>query len=85
MGGVSAKVKDLTVRNGRGFVTFVAPQKPRQMYRLVLDAGTWHPNVKVGRAISVEWPDENGAYHTVVGDVTYRRSNIIHVNGVLYE
>ena len=78
-------VKDLTVRNGRGCVTFVTRPEPCQMYRLVLDTGTWHPDVKVGRAISVEWPDEDGVYHTVQGDVCYRRSNIIRVNGVLYD
>jgi hypothetical protein len=74
-------VKDLTVRTA-GYSTTMFRTKPCEMYRLILDEGEWHPNVKVGMGLRVEWFDENGRLVRVRGDVCYRRRNIIHVNGV---
>ena len=58
--------------------------QPTFMLKLRL-ACDWPEHVKVGTGISVDWHDDDGDYHVIEGNVCYRRSDIIHVNGVCRE
>ena len=57
--------------------------EPCEMYRLILAEGVWEDDIKVGRGVCVSWEAADGSLPCLEGDVVYRRSNIIHILGVL--
>ena len=73
--------------DSKTFIRTTRPQ-PATMLRLRL-ACDWPEHVKVGTGIEIDWFDGDekgyGLYYSVEGDVCYRRSDIIHVNGVCRE